>query len=129
MSLELSTPYPSIWSESSSSKSKSTSPIDTIIKKVQLWHYQYEVTFSLYILTPTEKIIMNTIVLSSLSLLIYGIVALTPLFVTQFLSRAISSLFWVYVNDSGNHLVVQQTSSSWVNVTKIGWEELGPHSI
>ncbi|PVH74244.1 hypothetical protein DL98DRAFT_387240, partial [Cadophora sp. DSE1049] len=79
----------------------------SLVDKVRLWYYQYEVTFSLYVMTPTEKIITNTIVLSFFALCLYAIVSFTPLFITQFISRAISSLFWVYVNDSGNQLVVR----------------------
>jgi len=40
-------------------------------------YYQYEVTWGLYVLTPTEKIIINTLALSFLSLIVYGITKLT----------------------------------------------------
>jgi hypothetical protein len=35
-------------------------------------YYQYEVTWGLYVLTPTEKLIINTLVLSFFSLIVYG---------------------------------------------------------
>ncbi|KAH7305709.1 hypothetical protein BKA65DRAFT_560034 [Rhexocercosporidium sp. MPI-PUGE-AT-0058] len=106
------------------------SHFDALLKIVQLWYYQYEVTFSLYVLEPTERFIMNTIILSFLALFIYGIVLFTPVFVSQFLSRAISTLFWVYINDSGNQLVVQHNIPvTWVNATKVGWEKFGGYNI
>ena len=40
-------------------------------------YYQYEVTWGLYVLTPTEKIIINTLVLSFFSLILYGFAKLT----------------------------------------------------
>ncbi|KAI9052168.1 hypothetical protein LZ554_003530 [Drepanopeziza brunnea f. sp. 'monogermtubi'] len=73
-------------------------------KKLRLWYYQYEVTFSLYMLEPTEKIVLNAFVLSMFSLMVYGVVYFMPEFVVQFVMKGISSLFWVYVNDSGNQL-------------------------
>merc|ERR1711939_652317 len=91
-------PYTSLEYTSLDSKS----PLDSFVDKIRLWYYQYEVTFSLYVMTPTEKIITNTIVLSFFALVLYAIVSFTPLFITQFISRTISSLFWVYVNESGN---------------------------
>ncbi|KAG4435814.1 hypothetical protein IFR05_008706 [Cadophora sp. M221] len=108
----------------------SESPLGSLLKKFRLWYYQYEVTFSLYVLTPTEKFVMNTIVLSFFALSLYGIISFTPAFISHFISRAISSLFWVYVNDSGSQLVVQQDKSvPWVNATKLGWEKLGSYNI
>ena len=118
-------PYTSLEYTSLDSKS----PLDSFVDKIRLWYYQYEVTFSLYVMTPTEKIITNTIVLSFFALVLYAIVSFTPLFITQFISRTISSLFWVYVNDSGNQLVVRYTTVSWVNTTKIGWEEFGGYAM
>jgi hypothetical protein len=40
-------------------------------------YYQYEVTWGLYVLTPTEKLIINTLVLSFFSLIVYGLTKLT----------------------------------------------------
>ncbi|CZT09120.1 uncharacterized protein RAG0_13976 [Rhynchosporium agropyri] len=105
----------------------SKSSTDVVLKKLQLWYYQYEVTFGLYMLEPIEKALLNTLVLSSLALLSYIVLSLTPTFIIEFLSRAVSSLFWVHVNDTGNHFVLQQVSNPWVNATKIGWEELEAH--
>ncbi|KAJ5046789.1 uncharacterized protein L3040_004015 [Drepanopeziza brunnea f. sp. 'multigermtubi'] len=65
-------------------------------KKLRLWYYQYEVTFSLYMLEPTEKIVLNAFVLSMFSLMLYGVVYFMPEFVIQFVTKGISSLFWVW---------------------------------
>ena len=40
-------------------------------------YYQFEVTWGLYVLTPTEKIMINTLVLSFFSLILYGFAKLT----------------------------------------------------
>jgi hypothetical protein len=50
-------------------------------------YYQFEVTWGLYVLTPTEKLIINTLVLSFLSLIIYG-------FTKIFLLRYIAAIVW-----------------------------------
>ncbi|EKD15709.1 hypothetical protein MBM_06337 [Drepanopeziza brunnea f. sp. 'multigermtubi' MB_m1] len=94
-------------------------------KKLRLWYYQYEVTFSLYMLEPTEKIVLNAFVLSMFSLMLYGVVYFMPEFVIQFVTKGISSLFWVYVNDSGNQLLLDDAVAPWVNSTSsmVGWDE------
>ncbi|KAK0130076.1 hypothetical protein ONS96_000611 [Cadophora gregata f. sp. sojae] len=102
--------------------------LGNLCKKIQLCYYQYEVTFGLYVLTPTEKIITNTLVLSFCGLLIFAMVALAPLFIIQVISKAMTSLFWVYVNENGNQLVVRHTPSPWVNATHIGWEDFGGYA-
>ncbi|KAL1970302.1 hypothetical protein VTN77DRAFT_5462 [Rasamsonia byssochlamydoides] len=40
--------------------------VTSFVRWVRLKNYQYEVTFALYMLTPTEKLIFNSIVLSLL---------------------------------------------------------------
>ena len=40
---------------------------------VRLRYYQYEVTFGLYMLTPREKLILNTILLTILSAITYAL--------------------------------------------------------
>ncbi|EXJ79754.1 hypothetical protein A1O3_08037 [Capronia epimyces CBS 606.96] len=44
--------------------------VSSFVRWVQLKKYQYEVTFSLYMLTPTEKFIFNLILFVLVSLLV-----------------------------------------------------------
>lgn len=56
----------------------------------RLKYYQYEVTFGLYVMTPTEKLIINTFVCTIMALLLYGILfSLQPLLV-----RTICRMIW-----------------------------------
>ncbi|CAL3969061.1 unnamed protein product [Diplocarpon coronariae] len=103
------------------------SSYDRACKKLQLWYYQYEVTFSLYMLEPAEKMILNTIVLSCLALCVYGVLFFMP----DFVGRGVSSLFWVYVNDGGNQLLVDTAVVPWavVDNATMRWENLGGYSL
>ena len=40
---------------------------------LRLRYYQYEVTFGLYMMTPGEKLVFNTIILSALAALLYAL--------------------------------------------------------
>lgn len=78
------------------------------IAQVRLMHYQYEVTFPPYVMTTTEKWILNTIVVSFLALLVFGTVSyLSPL-----LGRVGSRIYWLY-NGSGDELMLNITASRW----------------
>ena len=66
--------------------------LDSILDPIRLMYYQYEVTFSTYVMTPSEKFVMNTVVLLFLSLLSIGVVTYLP----QFLFRVCSRLLWLY---------------------------------
>jgi Small subunit of serine palmitoyltransferase-like len=46
-------------------------------------YYQYEVTFSPYVLTPGEKFVLNTIVVVFITLLLVGIVSYLPKLVAK----------------------------------------------
>lgn len=68
---------------------------------LRLRYYQYEVTFGLYLMTPTEKFVVNTIVLSILTALLYGVYSgLQP-----FLVRMICRLAWYL---TGSHEGVEE---------------------
>jgi len=60
--------------------------------------YQYEVTFALYMLTPTEKLIFDSIVTMLLTLLLVGIYVYLPEHVKRVTSRAI----YYYAGDDKN---------------------------
>jgi len=72
--------------------------LDGILDSLRLMYYQYEVTFSTYVMTPSEKFVMNTVVLLFFSLLSVGIVSYLP----QFLFRVCSRLLWLYKGADGD---------------------------
>lgn len=62
-----------------------------LIRWLQRKRYQYEVTFSLYMLTPTEKFIFNTFLLLFISMIIVAASLYLPEHVMKMASRA-----WFY---------------------------------
>lgn len=83
----------SLLSSESSTRSTLRSRISIPTKVsnyVRLRYYTYEVTFGLYMMTPGEKVVLNTIMLGILALLCYGLFfGLQP-----FLIRMICRLVW-----------------------------------
>ena len=78
-------------SSSASASSTSLSPLALLRRKL----YQYEVTYSLYMLTPTEKVIFNTFLLFFLALLVAAIALYLPQHVTTIARRA----YFYYAGD------------------------------
>ncbi|THV47449.1 hypothetical protein BGAL_0310g00120 [Botrytis galanthina] len=60
---------------------------------LQRKRYQYEVTFSLYMLTPTEKFIFNSFLFLFFSMIIIAMTLYLPQHITFLTSRA-----WFYYN-------------------------------
>ncbi|PLB49428.1 hypothetical protein P170DRAFT_356622 [Aspergillus steynii IBT 23096] len=50
----------------------------SLVRWIRLKIYQYEVTFAVYMLTPTEKFIFNSLLLTLLSMILTGIVVYLP---------------------------------------------------
>ncbi|KAL4780006.1 hypothetical protein BJX76DRAFT_62426 [Aspergillus varians] len=48
------------------------------VRWIRLKIYQYEVTFAVYMLTPTEKFIFNSIILTLISMMLTGIYVYLP---------------------------------------------------
>jgi hypothetical protein len=57
----------------SSSQNPFKPRLDKIQREIQILHYQYEVTFGLYMLNSNEKMVLNSIVLVVLSAIMYGV--------------------------------------------------------
>ncbi|KAK7888222.1 hypothetical protein LTR67_009099 [Exophiala xenobiotica] len=55
---------------SKATRENRTSPMSSFVRWLRLKKYQYEVTFSLYMLTPTERFIFNFILFMLISLLV-----------------------------------------------------------
>ncbi|KAF9891295.1 hypothetical protein FE257_004150 [Aspergillus nanangensis] len=52
--------------------------VTNLIRWIRLKIYQYEVTFAVYMLTPTEKFIFNFLLLTLLSMILTGIYVYLP---------------------------------------------------
>jgi hypothetical protein len=91
------------------------SVLSSIVGQLRLMYYQYEVTFSPYVMTSGEKFIMNCIVVALFSLLVLTFYS----YLLPFLARASSMLFWL--NTESN---IQLPIGDVGNMT-IGWKELG----
>ncbi|KAA8568981.1 hypothetical protein EYC84_007950 [Monilinia fructicola] len=59
--------------------------------QLRLMYYRYEVTFSAYVLTPGEKLVMNSVVLLSLGLVGYTLLSCLPNFIFQTFQRIVLS--------------------------------------
>ncbi len=75
--------------------------------KIELRYYQYEVTFSSYVLTSREKFVLHTIVVVFLTLLFLGMVTYLP----QLVARAAVRLIRFYAG--ANDKVTVNTTSLW----------------
>ncbi|OJD21616.1 hypothetical protein ACJ73_07043 [Blastomyces percursus] len=73
------------------SQTSSPSIITSFIRWLRLKNYQYEVTISLYMLTPTEKFVFNTLLLLITSMLLTAAYVYLPDHVTT-----ISKRIWYY---------------------------------
>lgn len=84
------------------------SVIEKIVYQVHLMYYRYEVTFSAYVLTPGEKIILNSIVLFLFGLLLTAIVSyLPPLF-----TRGLVKILWLRPGHK-DEIVISRNHTMW----------------
>jgi len=86
---------------------------------LQRKRYQYEVTFSLYMLTPTEKFIFNSFLFLFFSMIIIAMTLYLPQHIAFLTNRA-----WFYYNGDEStkaavKSVVENASSSTVLVEKV----------
>ena len=95
----------------SSSQRLKPSIFSRIVTRLQLMYYQYEVTFSAYVLTPGEKLILNTVVVLLISLLMLGIFSYLP----QFILRVSERLFWLYYGVDDTLAVLMGNSTLWAD--------------
>ncbi|RPB25394.1 hypothetical protein L211DRAFT_120856 [Terfezia boudieri ATCC MYA-4762] len=77
------------------------STTSSLIRLLQRKRYQYEVTYSLYMLTPMEKFIFNTFLFAFLSMLILAASLYLPQHVATITSRA-----WFYLVGDGDREVL-----------------------
>jgi hypothetical protein len=67
---------------------------------VRLEYYRYEVTFGLYVMTPSEKLVTNTFVIVILTLLLWALLLYFPSLLYQKLGR----LVWLLTGHSGEEV-------------------------
>lgn len=84
-------------SSSNSLRKKSFNPVQRVIDRVRLEYYRYEVTFGLYVMTPTEKCVANTFVLIVLSLLLWALLLYFP----SLLFHKLARLVWLVTGQTG----------------------------
>ncbi|KAF3049882.1 hypothetical protein E8E11_001908 [Didymella keratinophila] len=75
-----------------------------LLRWFQRKRYQYEVTFSLYMLTSTEKFIFNSVLFLLLSLLIIA----ASLYLPEHLSIITSRIFYYYSGNENAHSLSQK---------------------
>ncbi|KAL2828223.1 hypothetical protein BDW59DRAFT_159814 [Aspergillus cavernicola] len=66
-----------------------------LVRWVRLKIYQYEVTFAIYMLTPTEKFIFNSLFLTLISMILTGIYVYLP----DHLRSIYSHLYYYWVGE------------------------------
>lgn len=71
-------------------------PFQRMVDRVRLEYYRYEVTFGLYVMTPSEKCVANTFVLIVLSLLLWALLLYFP----SLLYNKAGSLVWLLTGQS-----------------------------
>lgn len=68
-----------------------------LVDRVQLEYYRYEVTFGLYVMTPSEKCVANTFVLVVTALMLWALLLYFPSLLWNKLSR----LVWLLTGHNG----------------------------
>lgn len=69
---------PSMTTTSTSLRNKSRNPFHRVVDRLRLGYYRYEVTFGLYVMTPSEKCVANSFVVVVLSLLLWALLLYFP---------------------------------------------------
>jgi hypothetical protein len=81
-------------------KDQRRGPLGRVVDRVRLEYYRYEVTFGLYVMTPSDKCVVNTFVVVVLTLLLWALLLYFPSLLYQKLSR----LVWLLTGHSGGEV-------------------------
>lgn len=100
-------------------RTPSRNPFQRVIDRVRLEFYRYEVTFGLYVMTPSEKFVANTFVLVVISLLLWALL----LYVPQLLYQKLGRLVWLLTGHSGDEL------GTVLNILDIHGNSMSPTSM
>ncbi|KAN0098209.1 hypothetical protein V8E51_013872 [Hyaloscypha variabilis] len=88
-------------------KPRKQSLFSTVMGKIELMYYQYEVTLSPYVMTPGEKLVLNTIVVVIFPLLFLGLATYLPKLVVGVAARLFR--FYTVANDR----LTVNTTADW----------------
>jgi hypothetical protein len=75
-------------------------PFKRFFDRVRLEYYRYEVTFGLYVMTPSEKLVANTFVVVVLSLLLWALLLYFP----SLLYHKLGRLVWLLTGHSSQEV-------------------------
>ncbi|KAJ5159660.1 uncharacterized protein N7482_006664 [Penicillium canariense] len=75
-------------------------PFECFLDRVRLEYYRYEVTFGLYVMTPSEKLVANTFVFVVLTLLLWALLLYFP----SLLYHKLSRLVWLLTGHSNREV-------------------------
>ncbi|KFZ07129.1 hypothetical protein V501_06753 [Pseudogymnoascus sp. VKM F-4519 (FW-2642)] len=92
-----------------------TSVVSSGFRWLQRKRYQYEVTFSLYMLTPTEKFIFNSCIFIIFSMVLIAGCLYLPQHITFLMNRA-----WFYYQGDGDSKDALSSSVSETVATTVG---------
>lgn len=79
---------------------RTRNPFKRFFDRVRLEYYRYEVTFGLYVMTPSEKLVANTFVAVVLSLLLWALLLYFP----SLLYHKLSRLVWLLTGHSSQEV-------------------------
>ncbi|KAI2789533.1 hypothetical protein POX_d05026 [Penicillium oxalicum] len=99
---------------------RSRNPFRRVVDRVRLEYYRYEVTFGIYVMTTSEKVIANTFVLVVLSLLFWAFLIYFP----PLLFHKVSRLAWLLTGQSG-----QEVGSAAMGIWGTAGTPMSPASI
>lgn len=95
--------------------------IENFTYQIRLMNYRYEITFSAYVLTPGEKLVMNSIILLFTSLMGYALLSCLTTYIHESIRRILLS--YAISNDQPrvtmggvSRTVVGNTSSAWSRI-------------
>lgn len=93
-------------------------PLTSLIKWLQLKNYQYEVTFSLYMLTYTEKIVFNSILFVLTSLLVTAAYLYLPAHMYVIYTRVWYYISGEFTNGNGSGGSIMDSITDALKATK-----------
>lgn len=97
---ELISKYSSTSAHASFRAQRTRNPLQRCFDRVRLEYYRYEVTFGLYVMTPSEKLVANTFVVVVLSLLLWALLLYFP----SLLYHKLSRLVWLLTGHSSQEV-------------------------
>ena len=87
--------------------------VQRMVDRVRLGYYRYEVTYGIYTMTTSEKIVANTFVVVVLSLFLWA----TLFYFPSLLYRKLTRLVWLLTGHSGEEMSVVWTAFDAHNET------------